>query len=146
MFMRYGLKCLTGSTMILNTECHREPRQTSWATTVQSRLKWAMAELVVNHWAVMWTPLTWAFSFSLPWNAPSYVPFLLIWDYPTQSTVLGQFLWVPLSSILYSPNCCQGTLYESLPHHTLPQYLPHSLLPAQRNPNSWPRRLRPSTI
>lgn len=54
-------KCLTASTMILHTECHGEPRQTLWATAVQSGLKWAVAGSVVNHWAFMWNPSTWAF-------------------------------------------------------------------------------------
>lgn len=49
MFMRYGLKSLTGSTMILKTECHRETRQTSCLITHYDsviRLKWAVAMLV----------------------------------------------------------------------------------------------------
>lgn len=86
MFMRYGLKCLTGPTMTLST-VSQGARQTSWGLTVQPRLKWAVAGSTVNHWAFKWNPLTWAFFFSLPWDFSSHVPFLLLLGYPTQSTI-----------------------------------------------------------
>lgn len=66
--------------------------------------------------------------FSLPWNFPICVPFLLTQGYPTQSTVLSQVLWALFPSILHSPSCCQGTLYDSLQHHTVPQSLPNAPL------------------
>lgn len=76
-------------------------------------------------------PLNMGIFSSLLWNFASCVPVFLIEGYPTQSTTL-------FPTILHSPNCCQGTLYESLYHHTLPQYLPNSLpgQAAQWNPNS----------
>lgn len=103
--------------------CQKELRQTSWATTVQSILKWAVAELVINHRALMWNPSTWA-SFPLFENFPA------VFHFSKYKFILfkhnSELLSALLSSFLHSRNSCQGTRYENLHHHTasVPSRLP----------------------
>lgn len=137
MSMSCSLKCLTGSTMILSTACHRNARQTHepWqhhpdedeeqpGDGHNSRALFGHGSFFLSFFS--------SFTLTILWHDLMSPVRLLRLEHTMREIASS-----PPPSVPQSPTCCRHGLCQSL-HHGLAQYLLISALLPQWTPNSRP--------